>query len=91
MMPGDVRGDIFDVKRFAIHDGPGIRTTVFFRGCPLSCLWCHNPEARVDRGKDTYRKRSIDMTLPAGDNVIGPSVRLETLMREIEKDMVFYE
>ena len=35
---------IFDIKRFAIHDGPGIRTTVFFKGCPLHCVWCHNPE-----------------------------------------------
>lgn len=38
-------GVIFDIKRFAIHDGPGIRTTVFFKGCPLNCLWCHNPES----------------------------------------------
>jgi pyruvate formate lyase activating enzyme len=38
-------GLIFDIKKFAIHDGPGIRTTVFFKGCPLSCWWCHNPEA----------------------------------------------
>lgn len=37
-------GIIFDVKRYAIHDGPGIRTTVFLKGCPLSCPWCHNPE-----------------------------------------------
>lgn len=37
-------GMIFDVKRYAIHDGPGIRTTVFFKGCSLSCWWCHNPE-----------------------------------------------
>lgn len=37
-------GIIFDIKRYAIHDGPGIRTTVFFKGCPLSCQWCHNPE-----------------------------------------------
>jgi len=38
-------GIIFDVKRYAIHDGPGIRTTVFFKGCPLQCGWCHNPES----------------------------------------------
>jgi len=41
----DERPLIIDVKRHAIHDGPGIRTTVFFKGCPLNCLWCHNPEA----------------------------------------------
>jgi pyruvate formate lyase activating enzyme len=38
-------GIIFDMKRYAIHDGPGIRTTVFFKGCPLVCKWCHNPES----------------------------------------------
>lgn len=38
-------GTIFDIKHYAIHDGPGIRTTVFFKGCPLSCDWCHNPES----------------------------------------------
>jgi pyruvate formate lyase activating enzyme len=36
---------IFDIKRYAINDGPGIRLTVFFKGCPLSCKWCHNPES----------------------------------------------
>ena len=35
---------VFEVKRFAVHDGDGIRTTVFFKGCPLRCVWCHNPE-----------------------------------------------
>jgi pyruvate formate lyase activating enzyme len=38
------QGMIFDIKEFAVHDGPGIRTTVFFKGCPLRCAWCHNPE-----------------------------------------------
>jgi glycyl-radical enzyme activating protein len=39
-------GLIFDIQRTSLHDGPGIRTTVFFKGCPLQCLWCHNPESR---------------------------------------------
>lgn len=42
--PAQPRGLIFDVMRFSLHDGPGIRTTVFFKGCPLDCWWCHNPE-----------------------------------------------
>lgn len=37
---------IFNIQKFSIHDGPGIRTTIFFKGCPLSCKWCHNPESQ---------------------------------------------
>ncbi|MFA6109745.1 MAG: glycyl-radical enzyme activating protein [Candidatus Latescibacterota bacterium] len=40
-------GRVFEIQRFSIHDGPGIRTTVFLQGCPLHCLWCHNPEGRA--------------------------------------------
>jgi len=40
-------GMVFDIRRYSIHDGPGIRTTVFHKGCPLDCLWCHNPEGKV--------------------------------------------
>lgn len=42
---------IFDIKRYAINDGPGIRITLFMKGCPLSCIWCHNPEG-IRNGKD---------------------------------------
>ena len=40
-----VRGTVFNIQRFSLHDGPGIRTTVFFKGCNLRCMWCHNPES----------------------------------------------
>ena len=40
-------GNVFDIQRFSVHDGPGIRTTVFLKGCPLRCLWCHNPESHT--------------------------------------------
>lgn len=43
------RARVFDIERYATHDGPGIRTTVFLKGCPLRCLWCHNPEAMSPR------------------------------------------
>ncbi len=39
-----MQAEIFEIKRFAVHDGDGVRTTVFFKGCPLRCRWCHNPE-----------------------------------------------
>ena len=51
-----ITGEIFDIKNFAIHDGPGIRTTVFFKGCPLSCWWCHNPESLSMTTHRLYRQ-----------------------------------
>ncbi len=47
-------GLIFDIKRYAINDGPGIRVTVFFKGCPLRCVWCHNPESVSKKPQKLY-------------------------------------
>ena len=49
----EMQGLVFDLKKFAIHDGPGIRTTVFLKGCPLNCVWCHNPES-IDRNPEIF-------------------------------------
>jgi len=43
----ELKGSIFDIQNYSINDGPGIRTTVFFKGCPLKCLWCSNPESQI--------------------------------------------
>lgn len=52
---------ISDIKRFAVHDGDGIRTTVFFKGCPLKCVWCHNPEGiSFERQLGYYRNKCIN-------------------------------
>ncbi|HEY3342245.1 MAG TPA: radical SAM protein [Anaerolineae bacterium] len=58
-------GIVFDIKEFAVHDGPGIRTTVFLKGCPLACTWCHNPEGQS-------RQPQL-MRSPAGTRVAGRS------------------
>ena len=52
-----MKGLIFDIKEFAIHDGEGIRTTVFLKGCPLRCIWCHNPEG-LSPQKELYLKQN---------------------------------
>lgn len=77
MSPGaDITGQIFAIKRYAIHDGPGIRTTVFLKGCPLNCWWCHNPEGR----------RS-----PASDGISSSRVIAHDVIAEVRKDAVFYD
>ena len=50
------KGLIFNIQRFSIRDGPGIRTTVFLKGCPLSCQWCHNPEGIVPSKEILFRE-----------------------------------
>ena len=49
------KGYVFDIHRFSIHDGPGIRTTIFLKGCPLSCVWCHNPESQSTKPEKIVR------------------------------------
>ena len=53
-------GTVFDIQKFSLHDGPGIRTTVFLKGCPLHCRWCHNPESQSFRPELLFdRQRCI--------------------------------
>lgn len=51
-----MRGTVFDIKEFSLNDGEGIRTTVFMKGCPLSCVWCHNPEG-ISAARELYVKK----------------------------------
>lgn len=50
-------GTIFNIQKFSINDGPGIRTTVFMKGCPLNCLWCHNPESKSRKAEIFFDAR----------------------------------
>jgi pyruvate formate lyase activating enzyme len=122
------KGVIFDIKRYAIHDGPGIRTTVFLKGCSLRCPWCHNPEG-VEEGREVMfrpercatdcraclslcpqnalKKNGSAIVLDRTEcdlcgicteacafevfEVVGREMTAEQLVREIEKDRVFFE
>ncbi|SUH66990.1 pyruvate formate-lyase 3-activating enzyme [Salmonella enterica subsp. enterica serovar Madelia] len=50
---------IFNIQRYSTHDGPGIRTVVFFKGCSLGCRWCQNPESRAPRSGSVIRRAAV--------------------------------
>ncbi len=86
-----VEGVIFDIKHYAIHDGPGIRQTVFLKGCPLSCWWCHNPESR-DKEIFTYEKQeTIDGRKLYYTETVGKNYGMVELLSGLEKDRIFFE
>lgn len=86
------RGVIFDIKHYAVHDGPGIRTTVFLKGCPLRCWWCHNPESQsADIETVELPVTWSDGTSFIEREVIGREVSVPEVMQEVEKDIIFFD
>jgi pyruvate formate lyase activating enzyme len=87
-------GIIFDIIKYAVHDGPGIRTTVFLKGCPLKCLWCQNPESQKtepEKVRDVRGRKYSSIFFAGGKNIIGHKVTVEQVMSEVKKDAIFYE
>ena len=78
----DTKGRVFDVQRYSIHDGPGIRTIVFLKGCVLRCKWCCNPESQE------YRIQNMKVL---GENkVIGYDTTVREMIVEVERDRPYY-
>ena len=77
-----VTGRIFDIQKFSIHDGPGIRTIVFLKGCPLRCRWCCNPESQEHRIQT--------MMVDGKPKVMGQDVTVEEVLDKVLQDMPYY-
>ena len=104
MLNDKKRAFITDIKHFAIHDGDGIRTTVFFKGCPLRCVWCHNPECISAEAQEAFYahkciscgecKRedfTFDDCLGRARVKYGREVNIDELLEELLADRDFYE
>ena len=98
-------GTIFDIQRFSVHDGPGIRTTVFMKGCPLRCIWCHNPEGHIKEIQlQCFENKCISCGSCKGERTLksaehcpvgalyacGKEIDADGLLSEILKDKPFY-
>ena len=78
-----IKGRIFDIQRFSVHDGPGIRTIVFLKGCPLRCRWCCNPESQ------SYEIQR--MTMNGKVKTVGRDVTAGEVVAEVERDHGYYK
>ena len=76
------KGRIFNIQRFSIHDGPGVRTIVFLKGCPLRCRWCCNPES--------HNWEIETITIAGVEKTAGRDVTVAEVLDEIKKDRVYY-
>ena len=101
-----MQGRIFNIQKFCVNDGPGIRTTVFFKGCPLKCVWCHNPESQSRDcqimfypDKCTHCGKCENLTVVntdffcpnAAKEICGKLISSDEVIAEVIKDNVFYK
>jgi pyruvate formate lyase activating enzyme len=84
-----MKGLIFSVKRYSIHDGPGIRVTFFMKGCPLSCLWCHNPEGISPFSETVTGIHKVGGREFSYEEEAGKLYSVDNILEILEKERVF--
>ena len=86
-----MKGLIFSIKRYAVHDGPGIRVTFFMKGCPLDCWWCHNPEGKSSCRQTIPRIDRIGEKEFTSEEQVGMEYTPEEIVQKAERDRVFMD
>lgn len=86
-----MEGTLFDIKHFAIHDGPGIRQTVFLKGCLLNCWWCHNPEGQNPSINKYIKTNKLNSKVFKKEVEYGYKINTDKLFGIIQDDKVFFE
>lgn len=84
-------GYVFDIRHYSVHDGPGIRTSVFMKGCPLRCDWCHNPESQLMLPIEVIKEKKIGDKLLKLPETIGKLMLPADVQEEILKSRLFFE
>ncbi|MFZ2340465.1 MAG: glycyl-radical enzyme activating protein [Bacteroidales bacterium] len=86
-----MKGLIFSVKRYSVHDGPGIRVTFFMKGCPLSCWWCHNPEGISMEQQTVVQTRKVGEKEFQRDEQVGKYYSTGDILEILERERIFIE
>ncbi len=84
-----MKGLIFSIRKYSIHDGPGIRVTFFMKGCPLSCFWCHNPEGISPLSETVMRTNKVGEKHFSRMETVGEYYSVEDIIKILESESVF--
>lgn len=84
-------GYVFDIRHYSVHDGPGIRTGVFMKGCPLRCQWCHNPESQGMLPVELVKEKRVGDKLVKMPEIIGKLMSSGQVVDEVMKSQLFFE